>query len=255
MIFYLVLSFILGSAIGSFLNVVIDRTTRGETLLGRSYCDHCKASLSTIDLIPIVSFVSFGARCRYCKKPISWQYPIVEAATGTLFLIGALSLISGADFGLIRLLYFFFIISIVIVVSAIDMKFSLIPTTLVFFASLVVLTYNYFTFSPNWFLEQVISAFIAALFFLFLVVITRRRGMGEGDVVLAFLIGLVLGYEKTILAIFLSFFTGALVSLILIVFGKKKFGQTVPFAPFLVLGLLCAMFWGDVIVRWYMMVY
>lgn len=255
MFFILLLAFILGGAIGSFLNVVIDRATRGESILGRSYCDHCRATLSTIDLIPIVSFVSFGARCRYCKKPISWQYPIVEALCALLFTLSSYVLISAGNFNLVNIVYFFFIISVSVIVAVVDYKFSLIPTTIVFFASLLSLVYDFFFLSPTQFLYHVISAFLAAFVFLVLVIVTRRKGMGEGDVVLAFLMGMVLGPEKTVLSVFTAFFSGAVVSLLLIFLGKKQFGQTVPFAPFLIFGLLLALFWGDSIVKSYMMLY
>src|SRR3989304_2349912 len=147
MFFWLLLIFCFGTAIGSFLNVVIDRTTRREVILGRSYCDHCRASLSTFDLIPIVSFVSLGAKCRYCKKPISWQYPLVELICGLLFITAFGVLVSSGNLNLVILLYYFFLIAIAIIVAAVDFKFSLIPTSFVFLASLVALVYNFFTFS------------------------------------------------------------------------------------------------------------
>lgn len=255
MFFILLVAFILGGAIGSFLNVVIDRTTRGESILGRSYCDHCKATLSSIDLIPIVSFVSFGAKCRYCRKPISWQYPAVEALCASLFTLSAYVLISASNFNLVNLVYFFFIVSVSVIVAVVDYKFSLIPTTIVFFASLIALSYDFFLLSPTQFLNHVLSAFFAAFAFLVLVVATRRKGMGEGDVVLVFMMGMVLGGEKTVLSIFTAFFSGAVISLLLIALGKKRFGQTVPFAPFLIFGLLTSLFFGDAIVRTYLMLY
>jgi len=255
MFFILLLAFILGGAIGSFLNVVIDRATRGESILGRSYCDHCKATLSTLDLIPVVSFVTLGAKCRYCRKPLSWQYPAVEALCALLFTVSAYVLVSDGNFNLVNLFYYFLIVSVSIIVAVVDYKFSLIPTTIVFFASLAALIYDFLLLSPTQFLNHVLSAFFAAFAFLILVVVTRRRGMGEGDVVLAFLMGMILGPEKTVLAVFTAFFSGAVVSLLLIAFGKKRFGQTVPFAPFLIFGLLTALFWGDSIVATYLMLY
>ncbi|MBI4037897.1 prepilin peptidase [Candidatus Curtissbacteria bacterium] len=255
MFFVLLLAFILGGAIGSFLNVVIDRSTRGESILGRSYCDHCKATLSTIDLIPIISFVSFGARCRYCKKPISWQYPIVEGITGALFVLAFMVVSGNGQSSLISLTYVFFIISIAIVVAVVDFKFSLIPTSLVFLASLVALFFNYFALPTPLFIDRILAAFGVAIFFWLIVVITRKRGMGEGDIVLGFMMGMILGIKGGTLAVFLGFLVGAVVSLALIFFGKKHFGQTVPFAPFLVLGLLVSMFWGQRIVDVYLMLY
>lgn len=254
-IFYLVLSFIFGSAIGSFLNVVIDRTTRRESVNGRSYCDHCKATLKTLDLVPIISFVGLSGKCRYCKKPISFQYPIVEGLTGALFVLTFLVLSANGQLNLVLLLYFFFIISIAVVVAVVDFKFSLIPTSLVFLASLVALFYNYFALPTPLFIDRIFAAFGVAFFFWLIVFITRKRGMGEGDIALGFMMGMVLGLKEGTLAVFLAFMAGAIVSLTLIGIGRKHFGQTVPFAPFLIFGLLVSLFWGEQIVNAYLMLY
>lgn len=255
MILFLITFFILGTAVGSFLNVVVDRTTRKESILGRSYCDHCRAKLSTFDLVPVLSFIGLGAKCRYCKKSLSLQYPIVETLTGVLFALSFWNLASGGRLEILPLLYGFLVISVMIVVAVVDLKFSLIPTTFVFGASLVSLFYNFLFLSPELFINHVIAAFAAALFFLLIVLITWGRGMGQGDIILAFFIGIILGIQATILSIFLGFLTGALVSLLLIVFGRKRFGQTIPFAPFLVFGFLVSFFWASRIIEWYLMVY
>ncbi|MBI2012764.1 prepilin peptidase [Candidatus Curtissbacteria bacterium] len=255
MILFLITSFILGSAVGSFLNVVIDRTTRRESILGRSYCNHCRATLATVDLIPIVSFVALGASCRYCRKPLSWQYPAVEATTALLFALSIWMLSLQGQLGVFSLLYYFFLISILIIVAIVDLKFSLIPTTFILAASLVSLFYNYFTLPSPAFVDHVFAAFLLAIFFGAIVLATRGRGMGEGDVFLAFLIGMVLGIGDSAVAVFLGFLIGAVVSVFLIILGKKRFGQTVPFAPFLVLGFLISLFWAQEILAWYLMVY
>ena len=255
MILILIFFFILGSAIGSFLNVVIDRTIRRETLLGRSYCDNCHATLKTVDLIPIFSFVGLGGKCRVCKKPVSWQYPIVEAVTGALFVLSFLAQSAAGNLTAASLLLYFFLVSILIIVATVDLKFSLIPTSFVYLASLVALFYNFIFLRQDLFIQNVFAAFIAAFFFGLIVLLTRGKGMGSGDITLAFLMGLILGFAQTVLAVFLAFFFGALVSIFLIALGKKHFGQTVPFAPFLVLGFLIALFWGGQIVEWYLMVY
>lgn len=251
MIFYLVIAFIFGSAIGSFLNVVIDRTTRGESIGGRSYCDHCKATLGTIDLVPIVSFVGLGGKCRFCGRPLSWQYPIVEALTAVLFALSVWTLLSGGNLSWVNLLYFAVLVSVCVVIAVVDFKYSLIPTSFVYAASLIALVYNYFYLPPGAFVEHILAAFGASAFFLLIVVVTRGRGMGQGDVVLAFLMGIVLGIMPTVAAMFLAFFTGAVISIALVVLGKKKFGNTVPFAPFLIFGFLTSLFWGQSLLDWY----
>jgi len=250
--FWILITFIIGSAVGSFLNVVIDRATRGQSILGRSYCDHCGKIIAPLDLVPIVSFIALGARCRWCKKSLSWQYPLVEAITSLLFVLSFLVLVFSGQLSAITLVYYFFLIATLLVVAVVDLKFSLIPTTLVFFASIVSLFYNYFLFSSELFVEHVFAAFGAAIFFLIIVLATRGRGMGEGDIVLGFLIGMVLGYGGTFAAMFLAFLLGAIVSIFLIVLGRKKFGQTIPFAPFLIGGFLVSLFWQNEIINWYL---
>src|SRR3990172_8135799 len=255
MVLFIIFFFILGSAIGSFLNVVIDRTVRRETLLGRSYCDNCHATLKTVDLIPIFSFVGLGGRCRVCKKPVSWQYPIVEAICGILFVLSFLNLSAGGNLTIASLSFYFFLVSILIIVAAVDFKFSLIPTSFVYLASLIALVYNFIFLSQDVFIQNVGAAFLAALVFGLLVLVTRGKGMGTGDITLAFLMGLVLGFAQTLLAVFLAFFFGALVSVFLIILGKKHFGQTIPFAPFFFLFFLLIFFFCTQILLWCLMVY
>lgn len=252
MFFLLLIFFILGAAIGSFLNVVIDRTVRGEHLLGRSYCDHCRATLKTLDLVPIVSFVSLGGRCRHCKRPISWQYPLVELTTATLFVYLAYFLVVSQAFSLAAFVYFALVLAILIVVAVVDIKFSLVPTTFVFAGAIAALFYSYFNLTSQEFVVNVFVAAVLAVALLLVVVLTRGRGMGSGDIPLVFLIGLFLGWPKSAVAIFAAFVLGAVAALFLIVAGRKKFGQTIPFAPFLVTGTIIALFWGTQLLDWYL---
>ena len=252
MVFLLVLFFVLGSAVGSFLNVIINRVTQGESILGRSYCDHCKAILTPFDLIPIVSFVGLGARCRFCKKRISWQYPIVEAVSGILFALSFYVLADSAKLTPASLLLYFFLVSVLVVVAAVDILYSLIPTSLVFAAALLILFYNYFSLDSGTFVVNVICAFALSASFLLIVFLTRGKGMGVGDVPLAFLIGLLLGWPGSFAAIFLAFVTGGFVSVVLLFSGIKKIGQTVPFAPFLVFGTITSLLFGSQIIDWYL---
>lgn len=251
MILYLVLVFIFGSAVGSFLNVVIDRAVNGGSIMGRSHCDWCRATLSTVDLVPIISFVGLGAKCRRCHKKLSWQYPLVEGLTATLFTISFWVIVSSGNLDFIKLGFWLLLISVLVVVFVVDFRFSLIPTTFVYAISLVALFFVYFASTPTVFIDHVIAALGACLFFLLIVLVTFGRGMGQGDVVLAFLIGLVLGVKVTVLAMFLAFLSGAMVSILLLALGRKKFGNTIPFGPFLVFGFMVALFWGESILTYY----
>lgn len=252
MFFLLLLFFIFGSAVGSFLNVVVDRTVRGETIFGRSHCDFCHRKLSTFDLVPILSFVGLRARCRYCKRKLSWQYPIVETLVGVLFAATFYSQASAGVFSVVPLLYYFAIIGTLVVVGVVDLKFSLIPTTFVFAAALLALFYNYFSLNSYDFVVGVFSAVLLALFFFAIVVVTRGRGMGSGDVPLVFLLGLFLGWPFNLAAVFLAFLVGAVVSVVFLAFRVKKIGEAIPLGPFLILGTFIIFFWGDEIISWYL---
>lgn len=241
----------MGSVVGSFLNVVVDRATMGESIMGRSYCDHCRAKLSSIDLVPIVSFATLGAKCRHCNKQLSWQYPIVETMTATLFALAFWVLVQGGGLSIVTLLFWLLLLSVSVVVAVVDFKFQLIPTSFVYAASFVSLFYNYFVLPSPIFVDHILAAFGVAVFFLLIVLVTRGRGMGQGDIVLVFLIGMVLGIEATVAAMFIAFLTGAVISVMLILVGRKKFGNTVPFAPFLIFGFIFCLFWGKELLGWY----
>lgn len=255
MLFLILLFFIFGSAIGSFLNVVVDRTVRGEGLGGRSYCDWCHVKLTAVDLVPIFSFLVLGARCRRCHKKLSWQYPIVEGLSGLLFAVAFWNVVQMGLFSVYFLFYSLLLVTVLIVVAVVDFKYSLIPTTYIYGLSIVALFYNYLSLPSYDFVMRVMAGFLAAAFFILIIVITRGRGMGEGDIPLAFLIGLVLGPINGMLAFFLAFLSGAIVSIFLIIFRYKNIGQAVPFAPFLIFGFFAAFFWASPLVHWYLMLY
>ena len=255
MLYLTALFFIIGSAVGSFLNVVIDRSIKRESLMGRSRCDWCKATLAPIDLMPVLSFLVLGGRCRHCRKPLSWQYPAVELLCAGLFVSTLLFHLRQGQFQVITLLYLLVIAAVLIIIGVIDLKFYLIPTSYVLALSLVALFYNYFYLSSTDFVGHIAAAFGASIFFAIIVLVTFGRGMGEGDVFLAFLIGMILGVKGSLIAIFTAFVVGAIVSLFLVFSGKKKFKEAVPFGPFLIFGFFISLFWGKFLLSWYLMLY
>ncbi len=249
---FLFFLFLLGLCVGSFLNVVIQRLPRGSSIIKkRSHCFSCKKNLKWYDMIPLLSFVNLAGKCRFCHSPISLQYPVVELVTGLLFIwvIGGIGGIR--DVWVIG--YYLFIISSFIVIFFIDLKHGIIPDKIVYPAILIASLFA--IFSPRFgeagnfqlsTLNYVLSAIGAFLFFLLIFLATRGRGMGFGDVKLSFLMGLVLGFPGVVIALYSAFLTGAIASIILVVSGKKKIpGGTIPFGPFLVLGMFIALFLGD----------
>ncbi|MCK4520855.1 prepilin peptidase [Candidatus Parcubacteria bacterium] len=271
-IFYIFV-FIFGLTVGSFLNCVIYRLEKKESALkGRSYCPHCKHQLAWYDLIPVLSFIILKGKCRYCYKKISLQYPLVEIATASLFTFIFWHLSFGFDleqFGTIWILDFlalFAITSFLIVIFVYDLKHYIIPDKVIFPAIAIVFLYKLFEilnlefvsdfgfrisdFKPL--LYSLGIAFAASAFFLTIVLVTRGKGMGIGDIKLAFLMGLLLGWPNIFVALFLAFLIGAIIGIGLILARKKTLKSEVPFGPFLVTGTFIAMFYGNQIIGWYL---
>ncbi len=244
--------FIAGAFIGSFLNVLVDRLPKGQSVFGgRSHCDKCKKDLAWYDLIPVFSFIFLKGKCRYCHTPLSWYYPIVEFTTGIMFL--SIFLVFGERFriydlgfmSLLSLIYYFFIISSLIVIFFTDLKYGIIPDAIVFPSILVSFLYLFFN-HYSLILNHLLAGVGAFLFFLFLFLITKGKGMGFGDVKLSFFLGLILGFPNTAVALYIAFLTGAMSGCILIVWKRKKLlGTRIPFGPFLVLGTIVALFLGE----------
>jgi leader peptidase (prepilin peptidase)/N-methyltransferase len=227
-----ILVFLFGLCIGSFLNVIICRLGTKESIAkSRSHCPQCGAILKWYDLIPILSFFIQRGRCRYCKGKISLQYPLVELATGLLFLAVFYSRSS-----ILGQLFYFYIISSLIVIFVYDLKHYIIPDMVVYPAIGLALLYS---FSNLW------PAILASAFFLLLFLATKGKGMGLGDVKLAFLMGLVLGWPNILLALFLSFLLGSIIGLSLIFLGKKGLKSEIPFGPFLTASTILALFSGE----------
>jgi leader peptidase (prepilin peptidase) / N-methyltransferase len=249
----LILIFILGLCVGSFLNVLVDRLPKEESIVkGRSHCEKCKKELAWFDLIPLVSFLSLQGKCRYCRTPLSLYYPVVEFATGVLF-VTTLSLSGGFRIYDLRFMislgYYLFITSSLIVVFFTDLKYGIIPDKVIVPA--ILISFLYLILNTNYLiLPHLLSALGACLFFLILFLITKGKGMGFGDVKFAFLMGLVLGFPNIIVSLYIAFLTGAIVGCILIIWRKRKLkGASIPFGPFLVLGTFIAISWGELILQ------
>lgn len=259
--------FVLGCMVGSFLNVVVDRMPNGQSIAyPPSHCPHCRHKLAFYDLIPLLSFYYLKGRCRYCKAKISWYYPLIEATTGVLFVLTAFSTLhlsgvkippnlplsrEGQIVYVVYLIYLLFIISSLIIVFFIDLKYGIIPFKIVI-VSLAIITVGHLfvnSYGIALFLNYIFSGVGVFVAFLLLFLVTRGRGIGFGDVVFSLLMGYLLGFPNIILGVYISFLTGAFISLILVVAGRKKIkGGIIPFGPFLVTGTVVSLFWGQVII-------
>lgn len=249
-----VLIFIFGLCLGSFLNVVINRLELKESIvIKRSYCPKCKKVLQWYDLIPVLSFVLLRRQCRYCHKKISWQYPLVEIATGLLFLLVFLSASWNGDFQLINIFYYLIITSILIVIFVYDLKYYIILDKIIFPAIVITLLYRLVIFSDLMgLIYPILAALLAGGFFLSLVLVSHEKWMGLGDVKLGVLMGLILGWPRILPALFLSFTLGAVVGIALILLKKKKIKSEIPFGPFLSLATFVILLYGNKILDWYL---
>lgn len=256
-LFYFII-FIFGLAVGSFLNSIIYRLKTGESFLfTRSYCPYCKHILGWQDLIPLVSFLILKGKCRYCQNSISLQYPLVELATGLLFVYVAFQWLNGSMATWLNFFYLLFVVSILIIIFVSDLRYYIIPDKIIYPAILVsgiwYLVSGIFLnlYTKYEILNTIYAAFGASAFFLAIVLISHGKWMGWGDPKLAFFMGLLLGFPNILIALFLSFFIGAIIGIGLIISGKKTLKSEVPFGPFLVTGTFIALFWGKEIINWY----
>ncbi len=246
--------FILGTLIGSFLNVVILRHNTGRSINGRSRCQSCGRILNSIDLIPIFSFLTQNGVCRVCKSKISVQYPIVEFITGALFLLIFLSRAS-----ILEAVLDIIITSLLIVITVYDFKHGIIPNTFVYAfigISFFTLFFNFNTLSyTNPSLLTLLAGPILALPIWFLWQVSGGKWIGLGDAKLFLGVGWFVGLFAGITVFVLSFWIGASVSLLLIFLGWltriKKLNlavknltikDEVPFAPFIILSFFVVYF-------------
>lgn len=234
-----VLLFLLGLAVGSFLNVLIYRLPKNLAITGRSFCPRCKRTIAWLDNMPLLSFALRKGKCRYCHSPISWHYPLVELTTGTLFVLTFLSLSHQGN--LLSSIYYLFIVSALIVVFFTDLRDGVIADKVIFPAIAIAFLLSTINSQLST-LNYLLSALGASSFLYLLHLVTKGRGMGFGDVKLAFLMGLILGFPHIVAALYIAFLTGAAVSLIMVLIGKKTFGQTIAFGPFLVFATLLILF-------------
>lgn len=281
--------FIFGLLIGSFLNVVSLRYVPGERLLdskrlgGRSLCPHCRKELRWRELIPLVSFIIQLGRCRSCGKPISFQYPLVEFLSGLIFVLVPLELAQNfqstaqlSDYPISQLLtvgIWILTFELFLTLSVIDFRKYLIPdgiNLLLAFLGILLITIQIVAnqFNPisslflksyalifglreNIWLNHLFAALFGTIIFGAIIVLSRGKAMGWGDLKLAFALGLIFGWPEIILVLALSFIIGAVVSLGLMIKGRKTIKDIVPFGPFLVLGSAATFFFGYQITHYY----
>ncbi len=239
-------AFIFGAVIGSFLNVCIYRIPRRQSLaFPGSHCPCCDAPIRFYDNIPILSWFFLGGRCRNCRSPISFQYPLVE------FLNAAAYLYLFLRFGLsARMILYALFLSALLVVTVIDLQHRIIPD-LISLPGVGVGLAAGFWISPPGFFNALIGA-VAGWALFYTIAVVSRGGMGGGDIKLIAMIGAFLGWKKMLLTIMLGAGAGSIVGITLMIFFRKDRKYAVPFGPFLSLGALISLFWGKELIAWYL---
>ena len=244
-IYLLLFPFILGLVLGSFYNVVgLSVPMKKSFVNRRSACPHCERSLSPAELIPVVSYVIQGGRCRNCKVRISPLYPVVELLTGVLFAVSPLILGWSGDWWIAWVL-----ISLLMIIFVSDMAYMLIPDKILLFFAVIFLFIRIFDpLSPWW--DSLVGAAVGFGLLLFIAVISKG-GMGGGDIKLFGVIGFALGLKLVLLSFLFATFYGAFFGIIGMMTGLIKKKTAIPFGPYIVFGTLTAFFWGESILDWY----
>lgn len=272
MVLFAVFAFVFGTLIGSFLNVCIGRLPAGQSIVRpRSRCPHCSAQIAAYDNIPIVSWLLLRARCRACGAPISIQYPLVELATGLLWV--AAFVVYGPSFLALRMAVF---ATLLLGIAVTDAREFLIPDGFTVFGLVWVLgtsTAGWAMTAPGPFaspgdalIGACAGAGAVAIIGWLGELVFRREAMGFGDVTLMAVIGAAVGPTRALLTIFLGALIAVIVILLLLPFGireritpseetpseeKEDTSRHIPFGVFLAPAALVALVWGDAMIQGY----
>jgi len=240
-----------GLVIGSFLNVLIYRLPRGKQfLVGRSSCPNCGNTIRWYHNIPVLSYLWLCGKCAYCRKPISFRYPLVELLNGVGYLYFFWEHAWSVDFGI-----FAFLTSTLIVIFFIDLDHQLIPDSITLPGIIVGVGVSVIPggTSP---VQSLIGLLVGggALYLIALLGdwLFRKDSMGGGDVKMAAMLGAFLGWQKVLFIFLASAAIGLVVSVIIMSFSKKlRQTRVVPFGPFIALAAVAAIVWGDVLIDFY----
>jgi prepilin signal peptidase PulO-like enzyme (type II secretory pathway) len=266
---------VFGLILGSFVNAWVWRLHEQEELLekkkkpskkqldelsilkGRSMCPNCHHELAAKDLLPLFSWLYLRGKCRYCQKPISWQYPLVELVTAALFALSYLCW--PADFSSIEVFKFVVWLGFLVTFMALtvyDLRWFLLPNKVVYpligIAALETVIVAIYGKDPSLLIAPVLGALVIAGTFWVLFQVSGGKWIGGGDVKLAIVLGLLAGTPlKALLVLFFSSIIGTIFSIPLLLRGKKSLKVQVPFGPFLMAATVIVVLFGQAILDWY----
>ena len=261
---------LVGLCLGSFVNALVWRLHEQESKTkkskkenlsiarGRSMCPNCNHSLAATDLIPVLSWIMLGGKCRYCSKPISVQYPLVELATASLFVASYIWWPASFDApqAAIFVLWLVLLTGFMALVVY-DLRWYLLPNRIVYplsmIAGLMAIVKISVSDEPVYaFLSTVLAVVLGGGIFYLLFQVSNGKWIGGGDVKLGAVLGLVVGAPaNALLVIFLASLLGSIVSLVLIASKRRKKSSLIPFGPFLIAAAVITVLFGSNILDWY----
>ncbi len=254
--YFIIFTFLFGTCVGSFLNVVIYRLPRHESIaFPASHCPNCNHKIKWYDNIPLISFLILKGKCRNCKSRISVIYPSVEALNGILWIVVLLNTNNLPDF-----LFGILFTSALFLVTMIDLKNMIIPNSLNIFIFLLgivravtrmILYHNIKENLVNLILGIIIPAMLLYVLYVIIEKVLKRDALGGGDIKLALAAGSFLGLKETLFGIALSAYIGLFVILIIGLFRKFDLKKAFPYGPFLSVGFFVSNLWFDDIFMWY----
>lgn len=247
---YILYLFILGATLGSFYNVVGLRLPKGQSFVKseRSACPHCDHTLQWYELIPLFSYLIQRGKCRSCKTPISIQYFLIEVMTGGLFALSGF--VFGFDWELLVSLLF---VSMAVIIMVSDLAYMLIPNkVLLFFLPLFIGLRVLNPLDPWW--SPLLGAVLGGGIIL-LIIILSRGGMGMGDMKLLAVMGVILGWQHTLITFMLACLIGTIIGVGLILTKKLKRKEPFPFGPSILIAGLIMYYFGEALITWYIGLY
>ena len=239
-----------GLAFGSFANVVIHRLKLGKPLKERSRCPRCHAAILVRDLVPIFSWLRLGGRCRACHQSISCRYPMIEALVAGLFLITYIRHPFFVEYA--KAASFIFEAAsawVLVVIAAYDFEWQLIPMPMLWAAIGGTFLWQWVMLSTPW-PSLAMGAAFGGAWMLFLFLLSKGKWIGSGDIWLAILIGICVGWPAITLSLYITYLVAGLVAALLLVSKHKRLGQRIAFAPFLVVGVFGVWWFGGSILAW-----
>lgn len=252
-IIVLLFLFFLGLIIGSFLNVIIYRLPKNESIIfPGSHCPYCNHKIPCYDNIPLLSFLILKGKCRYCKKKISFQYPIIEFISGLILLLSFFLYSFTLRFAAASIFLY-----LLLPVFVIDLKHQVISDKITISGIVLGFAFSFFLPNINW-LGSLQGIAVGGITLLLISVagkwIFKKEAMGMGDVMLFMMVGAFIGWRNVVLTLILASILGSVVGLAILAKKKKK-DSVIPFGPFISIAAVVAYFWGNLLIAKYLSIF